>query len=427
METTNRISFYHQQKKQRFEARSLNLKGKDVHVIIAELERLDQIQYNVEEAPKLNAEVIENKRKKLKETLGKIMGLYKKEDQATFDQIKRLEMNYEGKRANLIKRYEAVNSAKQVNLEEIPLPFCGDDQFVSLSSSSTGSSRPARSSTATSSQDQQHYVTISGEVRSDLKPPGCPALVPPSMEQLEEELKRCGKSLDSVNAQKDLDEFLKEVARVEKQVSTKEQTEEPTSDPVHSLPKVPAGMPSISMLKGVAPPALPKPPAGPNASTLPNPINPAPFPVLLNPMGLLNAPPPQMKRPPNIPPPPFKHPMAVNSHFNKFNPSAKHQPPAAAVTAQIRKEPEKLIQQQGATIEAKPQLRNLSADVTKFLPTSLRIKRQDTSKKPVRPSQLGVPRQSAFNSRTAPSKPVDTKPNNDKAYEEFMKELSGLI
>lgn len=31
----------------------------------------------------------------------------------------------------------------------------------------------------------------------------------------------------------------------------------------------------------------------------------------------------------------------------------------------------------GATIEAKPQLRNLSADVTKFMPTSLRVKRED--------------------------------------------------
>ena len=281
-------------------------------MIIAELERLDHIQYSVEEVSKLNPEVIENKRKKLKETLSKIMGMYKKEDQATYDQIKRLEMNYEGKRANLIKRYEAVNSAKQVNLEEIPLPFAGDDLIGgSLSASSTSFYRTNRSSTSSSCEEQRYHLTITGEVRSDLKPPGCPALVPPSIEQLEEELRLCGKSLDSVNAEKDLDEFLKEVDRVEKQVSTKEQTNEPppgpsNSNPLHNLPNRPIGMPpAIPMLSSVAPPNLPKPPTmmNPSSSSLPNPINPAPFPVLLNPMGLLNAPPPQMKRPPpNAPP-----------------------------------------------------------------------------------------------------------------------------
>ena len=397
-----------------------------MHVIIAELERLDQIQYAIEEVPKLNAQVIENKRKKLKETLGKIMGMYKKEDQATFDQIKRLEMNYEGKRTNLIKRYEAVNSAKQVNLEEIPLPFCGDDLSASISSY-------YRSATAC----PQHYITISGEVRSDLKPPGCPALVPPSMEQLEEELRQCGKSLDSVNAEKDLDEFLKEVDRVEQQVSTKEQTKEPSPiNPFYNLPKLPVGVPPIPMLKSVSPPSLPNAAAGLNStsSTLPNPINPAPFPVLFNPMGLLNAPPTQLKRPPIAPPPAFKHPMTGNPHFSKFNSLAKpshHQPhqPAAAAAGQIRKESEKVIPQhlQGATIEAKPQLRNLSADVTKFLPTSLRIKRQDPTRRPARPNDFGAHRPAAYANRAPANQPTNNKPNKDAAYEEFMKELSGLI
>lgn len=436
------MSLLLQHKKQRIEARSQNLKGKDVHVIIAELERLDQIQYSVEEAPKLNPEVIENKRKKLKETLTKIMSMYKKEDQATFDQIRRLEMNYEGKRANLIKRYEAVISAKQVNLEEIPLPaFAGDDLF-GMSASSTSFYRTSRSSTSSSSEEPRYHLTISGEVRSDLKPPGCPALVPPSIEQLEEELRLCGKSLDSVNAEKDLDEFLKEVDRVEKQISTKEQTTAPPAgNPLHSLPSNrPIGLPPpIPMLSGVAPPNLPKPPAAalnpPSSSSLPNPINPVPFPVLLNPMGLLNPPPPQIKRPPpTAPPPSFKHPLVGNPHF-KFN-AAKHAPTVAAVaaasggSAQIRREPEKSVPQQGATIEAKPQLRNLSADVTKFLPTSLRIKRQETTKKPVRPNESTVHRPPAYggqSNRTSNAPASDNRPNKDAAYEEFMKELSGLI
>lgn len=37
--------------------------------------------------------------------------------------------------------------------------------------------------------------------------------------------------------------------------------------------------------------------------------------------------------------------------------------------------------QRSATIEAKPQIRNLSADVMRFMPTTLRVKREDRHKK----------------------------------------------
>ncbi|CAG4950652.1 unnamed protein product [Colias eurytheme] len=70
---------------------------------------------------------------------------------------------------------------------------------------------------------------------------------------------------------------------------------------------------------------------------------------------------------------------------------------------------------QSATISAKPQIRNLSADVTRFVPSALRVKREDKKNKPEHKTTLHrpeVPKQ-------APSK--------DDAYMQFMKEMEGLL
>lgn len=381
------------------------MKGKDTYQIFAELERLDQIQYNIEETPKLNEKVIENKRKKLKETLYRILSLYKKEDQAKYDQLRRLEMSYEAKKVQLIKKYEAVNSAKEVNLEEIPLPFLPDEDN---SNNLSNQDKQIKSSDST----QEQYILISGEIRTDLKPPGCPALVPPKIEDLEDELRSKGIDLETVNAEKDLDEFLKEVDQVEKQASI-EQSNSAKETPITANPIIMPNLPPLPpmILKATKPPPV----INPTSSTLPNPINSTPFPVLINPMGIMNA--QQILKKPNMPQSSFKqapHP----THLNKFN-AIKNQ------TVAPKKELEKV--QQTATIEAKPQLRNLSADVTKFLPTSLRInrKRQEPNKRIVKPNE-SIQRQSAYINSSNRTTTTDNQ-SKDTAYAEFMKELSGLI
>ncbi|KAL1452335.1 hypothetical protein MTO96_043826 [Rhipicephalus appendiculatus] len=68
----------------------------------------------------------------------------------------------------------------------------------------------------------------------------------------------------------------------------------------------------------------------------------------------------------------------------------------------------------GATIEAKPQLRNLSADIMRFTPTSLRVKRD-----PAKRTTKDVP--------TAPTVSSVTAPTKDDAYELFMKEMENLL
>lgn len=380
-------------------------------MIIAELERLDKIQYNVEEPPKLNEKVIENKKRKLKETWYRMLSVYKKEDESRYTQLKRLEMEYDAKRVQLVKKYEAVNSTKQVNLEEIPLPFCADD---TPTSSTTNQDITANLTRSNLREPAAEYLSITGEMNTNLKVPGCPSSVPPSADELEEDARLAN---ESKNAEKDLDEFLKEVDQVEKMVSEKTTTKESATANAAVLPP-PIHMPPLPPMLAAGLP--PKP-----SNHMPNA---APF--LLNPMGLLNH--PHLGKKLNMP---IRPPMNL---ANKFNPALKQQ-------LQTRKEPEKLATT--STIEAKPQLRNLSADVTKFLPTSLRIKRQETRKltKPIESefiqfcpildvliisnfffSFLGIQsiRQPIVSNQ---NKPAGSQANKDIAYAEFMKELNGLI
>lgn len=72
------------------------------------------------------------------------------------------------------------------------------------------------------------------------------------------------------------------------------------------------------------------------------------------------------------------------------------------------------------TIEAKPQIRNLAADVTRFLPTSLRVKRDDKKKF----SSI-----SRITERLPEAQPLRTPQpkTKDDAYMQFMQEMEGLL
>lgn len=73
------------------------------------------------------------------------------------------------------------------------------------------------------------------------------------------------------------------------------------------------------------------------------------------------------------------------------------------------------------TIEAKPQIRNLAADVTRFLPTSLRVKRDD-KRKPT----SNISRLSERLPETQPLRTTQPKTKDD-AYMQFMQEMEGLL
>lgn len=72
------------------------------------------------------------------------------------------------------------------------------------------------------------------------------------------------------------------------------------------------------------------------------------------------------------------------------------------------------------TISAKPQIRNLSADVTRFVPSALRVKREDKKVQKQKPfvseyRQQHIERQ----------QPKGT--TKDDAYMQFMREMQGLL
>ncbi len=87
---------------------------------------------------------------------------------------------------------------------------------------------------------------------------------------------------------------------------------------------------------------------------------------------VLGMPPPRMMRPPGAPPgmpPPGMPPPGMLGP--QGNPNVLSAPPS------IMKPPQKSAEEKksGATIVAKPQIKNPIGDVTRFMPTALRVKR----------------------------------------------------
>ncbi|XP_021928568.1 WW domain-binding protein 11 isoform X2 [Zootermopsis nevadensis] len=109
-------------KKQRQMVRAAVLKGKDPIQLIAEMEKIDQMEYNVLQPPPLNEKVLKDKRKKLKETLERVMTMYDKDDPDKWAELKRMEVEYEKRRIAMVTYAESVRHAQQVQVDDIPLP-----------------------------------------------------------------------------------------------------------------------------------------------------------------------------------------------------------------------------------------------------------------------------------------------------------------
>ena len=310
------------------------IKGKDPQQILADLRRLDHMEFSVDQPSPLNDKVLGDKRRKLKETWDRMMHLYQKEDKDKFVQLKRLQEEYEAERNDLKKHFEAVKSAENVHLDEIPLP-------------ALPSSLPHHVSSLTT------YRTVTLK-----QPPGPPPGPPPRLSEFDGLDEAASDSKRPVAADKEVDEFLKEIADFVP----------PTVSQPLSLP-----------MTAVPPPT-----------------------VIRNPLLLL-----QPQTP--VQPPLGTRPMS----FASF--PRNRQPQTTVSQSQDRQA------SQAATIEAKPQLRNLSADATRFTPLSLRIKRSE--KAPVtRPAARG----SGHSEATGQDGSGGTQ-SKEAAYEQFMRELQGLL
>lgn len=117
-----------------------------------------------------------------------------------------------------------------------------------------------------------------------------------------------------------------------------------------------------------------------------------------------------------MPPPPpgaiFSAPPSVISRPPQANPLTEQDKGAI-----ISKEPK-------TTITAKPQIRNTQAELTKLVPTALRVKREQRQKvkKPGAEGFESAPQQPAHTAQKA-----TTGATKDDAYAQFMKEMAGLL
>ncbi|KAM7295931.1 WW domain-binding protein 11 [Ixodes scapularis] len=376
-------------KKQRQMVRAAVLKGKDPQQLVLDLQRIDEMEYNVQNPPPLSEKVLRDKRKKLRETWDRVLRLYQKEDPEHFSELKKMELEYEDKRNTLIKYYESVKFAQSVEIDQIPLPSAPSAPHVAPSLIPLPMDIPAS-------------ILKKPVMDPTMKAPGVPPGPPPELsddEEMEEneppsnkvekpaedKAEKTGASKPrkirfadegpdrppGVDDDADVTEFLKEVEKSHREA-------------------VPPPMP---MVFRHPPPNMPPPPSMPPPSLPP-----------MAPPSLRIALPPGP--PPGLPPRPPSRPL----------PPRPQAPPVLSAPPSLipRPAPGEEPQQRATTIEAKPQLRNLSADVTRFTPTSLRVKRDLARKAP-----RDVPMMPAVQVVPAPTK--------DDAYELFMKEMENLL
>lgn len=180
-------------KKQRQMVRAAVLKGKDPSQIIMELEKIDNMEYNVEVPPALSEKVLKDKRKKLRETLDRVLKLYEKENPDYWVEIRRMEGDYEKKRQSLIEYFESVRHAQAVTVDEIPLPNLDmpslpDASMPDLPPPPEIAAMPVPNAHMVPSHSilkkMSAYVPPPAEPK---KPPGCPPTLPPELSDDEEE------------------------------------------------------------------------------------------------------------------------------------------------------------------------------------------------------------------------------------------------
>lgn len=137
---------------------------------------------------------------------------------------------------------------------------------------------------------------------------------------------------------------------------------------------------------------------------------------------LIRAPPGPPPGRPLFAPPAFRMPAAPAHRMLRLP-----GPPTAAPCLPVLTAAPQLIQpkQQGATISAKPQIRNLSADVTRFVPSTLRVKREE--KKAKNTAKTAAALVNELRQKEHMLRMGSAQPTKDDAYMQFMKEMQGLL
>nr|CAH8872172.1 unnamed protein product [Trichobilharzia regenti] len=389
-------------KKQRMAVRHAVLKAKDPLQLLEETSLYDKQEYDPDVQAQLNERVLQEKRKKLLETFDRLVTLYRKEDSDYANRLQAAREDYDKRRHEMMLYYEQVKLAERVNASEIPLPNLPQSQVgIAASDIPLPSTTYAKSILKKSVGAPGLPPNI---LPTGRKPPGPPPGTPPELSDSDGE---DGSLEENVTKQRKI-RFADTNAVPEK--------EELVNVPQPPVEKFVGGFPTIPPPLSQIP--LPPPMALPSFTGLIRPGFPgAPQPVpnrfVYRPIGAVLSAPPSLHLRDTLDNTEFVNSLAVANSFNSQpNPS-------------------------GTTIEAKPQLKNLIGDATRFVPTALKVRRtvRDTSGRLVTTGggtsahDTGKQSNAAYDrvtktDGTSTSGPAASK---DDVYEEFMREMEGLI
>lgn len=229
------------------------LKNKDPAQLLEEMEKIDEMEYNVLQPSPLNEKVLKEKRKKLKETFDRVMRLLLEDDPELFSEMKRKEVEYEKRKHKRVQYFESVRHAEQVSIEDIPLPSSTSDKSLPATQLPKINLPPPVLLTnippiiPLKKADESN--TEAQEVKQK-EPPGVPPFMPPNIFEMheldsdyesehEEESNKNEEEIGSKDEQpkdkhdKNIEEFMKEVESVQKKKEEEKSIElriDPTPD-----------------------------------------------------------------------------------------------------------------------------------------------------------------------------------------------------
>ncbi|CAF1321850.1 unnamed protein product [Rotaria magnacalcarata] len=423
-------------KKQRLLVRQNVLKGKNPKSLVSEMEHLDRMEYDPVNPAPYNIKVLQEKRKKVKETWDRVYRLYSKDQPESMTQMDSLLAEYERGRAQLITWFESVKETQRVTLDEIPMPELPSGSIITATTEISTVPTGFHDTPPRSILKQKDSNEPTQRILIARKPPGPPPGRPPILSDNE-----------------DISDDEEETPTATKPPQSNERRRIRFADPSSSAPTTGSvsrwsdNIPNEEAEFGT-PVAASEPPQYNTERPL---IVPPPFP----------PPPRGMRLPPPPPPAAFfaanpgvRMPPNIRSSFPPQSKSAHQQPPNvfSAPPSLIAKPPQPSstmnppppLSKPSMTFEAKPQIR-ARQDVTKFVPTVLKVKRGGTA------SSIGIKTTDKMGGMQLSSSssrfedPLSMKgrmgntggminphlmmvgPSTDDAYDTFMKEINQLI
>lgn len=358
------------------------------------------------------------------------MRLLHEEEPEVWSEMKRKEVDYEKRKHKRVQYFESVRHAEQVSIEDIPLPSSTNEKPIPSTMPKISMPPPLLLTnlpppTALLKKPDDFFGS-SEKGNKEREMPGCPATIPPNIFEMREldsdyESDEKEESEEEIISKEDkhdknIEEFMKEVESAQKQKEEERATaialeltinptpdvdlEEKLSENSHPEAEIQVKMPEMPPQQQPIPIAMPRMP--PHALMFrPPPLRPS------LPMGI--------RMPPG--PPPHPRPLGMNRMGLRMPPGPPLGMPPRHKHHHDRNAPPK---QTTTTITAKPQIRNLSADVTRFVPTTLRTKRDEPRK--TKPKSY-IP-ETQYQPKVSSAKP---QPSKDDAYKQFMNELNDLL